>query len=81
MPLIHFVDEELINELKKIPNKGRSKNEALEEHQFIANCLKIGLRLEDLKTLQYKDVAKIMLCFFDKDEEQVTTSKINDFLR
>ena len=67
MPLVHFVDDELVNELNKIP-KNEDKNEALEEHQFIANCLKIGLRLEDLKTLQYKDVAKIMLCFIDKKE-------------
>ena len=28
----------------------------------------MGLRLEDLKTLQYKDVAKIMLCFIDKKD-------------
>ena len=30
----------------------------------------MGLRLEDLKTLQYKDVAKIMLCFVDKDKKE-----------
>ena len=67
MPLAHFVDEELIAELKKIPNK--NENEALEEHQFIANCLKMGLSLEDLKELEYKDVAKIMLCFLDKKDK------------
>ena len=64
MPLAHFVDEELIAELKKIPNK--NENEALEEHRFIATCLKIGLKIEDLKHLEYKDVAKIMLCFIDE---------------
>ena len=45
-------------------------NEALEEHQFIASCLKIGLRIEDLKELKYKDVAKIMLCFVEKDKNK-----------
>ena len=69
MPWTHFVDDELITELNKIP-KNEDRNEALEEHQFIANCLKMGLRLEDLKTLQYKDVAKIMLCFIDKDKKE-----------
>lgn len=66
MPLHHFVDDELIKETKKIPKGKESENEALEEHSFIATCLKIGLKIEDLKHLEYKDVAKIMLCFIDE---------------
>ena len=54
--------------MNKLPNKW-NENEALEEHEFIANCLKIGLKIEDLKQLEYKDVAKIMLCFVDKKEK------------
>lgn len=68
MPLPHFVDEELIEQTKKMP-KGNEQNEELEEHQFIANCLKMGLRIDDLKQLQYKDVAKIMLCFVEKKNQ------------
>jgi len=67
LPLTPFVDEELITELQKIPKN--NENEALEEHQFIANCLKMGLRLDDLKELEYKDVAKIMLCFVEKKDK------------
>ena len=64
MPFHHFVDDELIKETQKIPKE--SENEALEEHRFIATCLKIGLKIEDLKHLEYKDVAKVMLCFIDE---------------
>ena len=28
----------------------------------------MGLRIDDLKELKYKDVAKIMLCFVDKKQ-------------
>lgn len=65
MPYHHFVDDELIEETQKIPKGKENENEALEEHRFIATCLKIGLKIEDLKHLEYKDVAKIMLCFID----------------
>ena len=71
MPLVPFVDNELIKEMNKLPNKNNSGNEALEEHQFIATCLKMGLRIEDLKQFQYKDVAKLMLCFIDKEEPKI----------
>lgn len=53
--------------MKKIPNN-KNESKALEEHYFIASCLKMGLRLDDLKQLKYKDVAKIMLCFVDNEE-------------
>ena len=69
MPYHHFVDDELIEETQKIPKCKENENEALEEHQFIANCLKMGLRLDDLKELEYKDVAKIMLCFVEKKDK------------
>lgn len=49
---------------------------ALEEHFFLASCLKIGLSISDLKELDYKDVAKIMLCYADnmkKDKKKKAT--------
>lgn len=45
--------------------KANEELEGLDEHRFIANCLQIGLRINDLKELEYKDVAKIMLCFVE----------------
>lgn len=53
--------------MNKLP-KNQEQDEALDEHKFIANCLQIGLKIEDLKQMQYKDVAKIMLCFVDKKQ-------------
>ena len=53
--------------MNKLP-KSKEQDEALEEHKFIASCLQMGLRIDDLKELKYKDVAKIMLCFVDKKE-------------
>lgn len=52
-------------EIQKIPQKENQKENSLEEHQFIANCLSIGLRIEDLKQMEHKEVMKILLCFRD----------------
>lgn len=30
----------------------------------------MGLRIEDLKELEYKDVAKLMLCFIEERKEE-----------
>lgn len=85
MPLIPFVDNELINEMKKLPKNNKNESEALEEHQFIASCLKMGLRIEDLKQFTYKDVVKLMLCFVDKEDSRntnrATQQDINMLLR
>lgn len=72
----------MTQELKKLPNGNEQLNK-LEDHRFIAQCLKIGLRIEDLKELEYKDVAKIMLCFIEdnKPTEKMATQKdIDRFL-
>lgn len=68
MPLAHFVDKELAQEMKKIKTKGSATEETLEDYKFIANCLQIGLRIEDLKEMKYTDVAKILICYADKKE-------------
>ena len=71
MRLIHFLDNELIEELKTKHSQG---GEVLfEEHNFIASCLKMGLSIQDLKELEYKDVAKIMLCYADEGKTRKAT--------
>lgn len=80
MPSIHFADPELEQELKKLP-QGNNEPETMAEHRFIAECLKIGLRLEDLKELELKDVAKIMLCFIDKPKDNVRKATQKDIDR
>ena len=61
------MDNELIEAISKVKKNNKESN-FLEEHKFIANCLQVGLRIEDLKQMEYKDVAKIMLCFVDKKD-------------
>ena len=78
MPLVHFVDDELIEELKKLP-KQKNENEALEEHYFIASCLKMGLRIEDLKQFDYKDIAKLMLCFIEESKPKTKKATQEDW--
>lgn len=77
------MDKELIEATKKLKNKGNG-NDFLEEHKFIANCLQIGFRIEDLKQMDYKDVAKIMIAMSldEKDNTRgATQSDIDKLLR
>ena len=67
----------------KINAESTTQNEALEDYYFIANCLKIGLKIEDLKQLKYTDVAKLMLCFCentDKEAKRNATTRDWDLL-
>ena len=64
------MDDELKEEVAKLKSNNSTINEKLEEHLFIANCLKMGLRMEDLKELDYKDVMKIMICYNDSYPQQ-----------
>jgi len=41
----------------------------LEEYQFIANCLQIGLRIEDLKMMEYRDIAKIFISLLPSEKK------------
>ena len=76
------MDNELIEAISKVKKKNRESN-FLEEHIFIANCLQVGLKIEDLKQLDYKDVAKILLSFSleEKKQERASQSDIDNFLR
>ena len=67
MPSRHFVDKELIEETKKKHlSSSNNEDDDFSDYRFIANCLQIGFKIEDLKAMKYTDVAKILLCFADK---------------
>lgn len=67
MPFHHFADKELIEEMKKNnSNSSNNEDDDFGDYRFIANCLQIGLKIEDLKSMKYTDVVKILLCFADK---------------
>ena len=72
------MDNELIDELSKIPSKSE-KEDSLEEYRFIANCLSIGLRIEDLKQMEHKDVMKILLCFRDRNKKEKREATQSDW--
>ena len=73
MPSIAFVDKTVIEELKKLNTSGEKK-EIFPEHEFLAACLRIGLRIEDLKILTYVDVYKIFISFFNSEETEENNS-------
>ena len=57
-----FIDEKVSEELKKLNESSGDDTEVLfPEHFFLSACLRIGLTIEDLKTLTYIDVMKIFL--------------------
>ena len=47
----------------------------MEEHRFIANCLQVGLTIQDLKELDYIDVAKILVCMIPSDQKYKRATK------
>ena len=69
MPSTAFVDKKVFDELEKI--KTNNNEESLfPEHEFLVSCLRMGLRLEDLKFLTYIDVLKMFISFIGKPEKQ-----------
>lgn len=70
MPLTAFVDKTVIAELKKINTSEEKNKELFPEHEFLAACLRMGLRIEDLKILTYVDVYKIFISFFNGEEKE-----------
>lgn len=83
MPRIAFVDEELIQMTKN--SKSNVKLDEYEDWRYLASCLTIGLSLDDLQQLQYKDVAKIMYVMMEDSKEKktrtATQADINKLLR
>lgn len=74
MPLVAFVDETVMEELKKINTSEEKNKELFPEHEFLAACLRMGLRIEDLKILTYVDVHKIFISFFNSEEKEESGS-------
>lgn len=68
------MDKELLDE--ELALRGQGKKVTMEEHQFIANCLKCGLTMNDLERYQHKDIAKILICYArENSKKRVATQK------
>lgn len=81
MPSTTFVDEQVVEELSKI--NGDSEESIFPEHDFYLACIRLGLRLEDLKYLSYIDVLKIFICLSkpkNKKERKATQVDIDRLL-
>lgn len=72
------MDNELVEAFKK-DSKGSNidddEEDTLSDYDFLATCLKIGLKIEDLKDLEYKEVAKILLCYSRNEKKINNKSK------
>lgn len=68
MPLVAFIDPELINEIEKIDNKSGNKS-IFPEHEFLLSCYKIGLNINDMKLLTYVDVMKMFISMLGIDNK------------
>ena len=63
------MDKKVFSELEKI-NGNNNEESLFPEHEFITTCLRIGLRIEDLKQLTYVDVLKILISFIGKNDKK-----------
>lgn len=77
------MDKELDDELKLLPSNDK-KVDNLQDYMLVANCLSVGITLQDLKELTYVDVLKILLCFNEdrikRKKEEASQKDIDKFL-
>lgn len=73
MPLPRFYDKEVFEEIAKLQgdSKENTSEDIFEEHQFILDCLDLGLTLDNLKELSYVDVLKMLVCKIRRQKELV----------
>lgn len=85
MPWIAFVDEQVADALEEINNENSETSESIfPEHEFLNTCLKLGLRIEDLKHLTYVDILKMFIVTIkeqkQENEEEATQEQIDDIV-
>lgn len=79
------MDKKVTDELEKINNEGNDTAESIfPEHEFLMSCLKLGLKIEDLKLLTYVDVLKMFIVTIEENkqenEEEATQEQIADIV-
>lgn len=68
------MDKKVFKELEKI-NTNNNEESLFPEHDFLVSCLRMGLRIEDLKILTYVDVLKILISFIGRDNEKESATQ------
>lgn len=79
------MDKKVTDELEKRNNEDNETSESIfPEHEFLMACLKIGLKIEDLKLLTYVDVLKMFIVTIEEyeqeNEEEATQEQIADIV-
>lgn len=65
------MDEKVFDKLKEINKDNEDQKESLfPEYEFLVSCLRMGLKIDDLKILTYIDVLKIFISFCDADKSK-----------
>lgn len=63
------MDEKVFEKLKEINKDNKNQKESIfPEHEFLVTCLRMGLKIDDLKILTYVDVLKILISFCEIGE-------------
>lgn len=77
------MDKELEEELSLLPKSNKNVDN-LEDYMLVANCLSVGITLQDLKGITYVGALKILLCFNEdrrkRKDEEATQQDIDKFL-
>lgn len=77
------MDNQVSKELIKINSNSKDEKELFPEHEFLVTCLRLGLKIDDLKILTYVDVLKMFISFLGIDnktesrERKATKEEIN----
>lgn len=77
------MDNQVSKELKKINSNSKDERELFPEHEFLVSCLRLGIKIDDLKILTYVDVLKIFISYLgaenktENGERKATKEEIN----
>lgn len=78
------MDEQVADALEEINNENSETSESIfPEHEFLNTCLKLGLRIEDLKHLTYIDILKMFIVTIKEqkqEKEEATQEQIDDIV-
>lgn len=80
MPLIAFIDLELIEKIQKIESNSENKS-PFPEHEFLLSCYKIGLTIIDLKVLTYVDIMKMFVSMLGNERKKLKCATQKDIDR
>lgn len=72
------MEEKALKELENITKEKKEDESLFPEHDFLATCLRMGLRIEDLKILTFIDVIKILVSFIGKEDKKESTNGIRE---